>query len=181
LAIEAPDILEIEQVCDFASTRLEQISEAVTTGDEEPLGEWEANCLPKVRAWLKSLKDADQMDRVKLALDTLKAEGALFWVDDDAGMELDAILHISTAHIHEDTAARLDGTVKGNEHRIPGLTVFEKNDYGWFIHTHIGEEGSKHVPDELDVILQWCVDNGIVWLCLDRDAMEHPEFSKFDW
>ena len=180
MAIEAPDILEIEQVCDFAETRLSQLEGDSISPDEDPATEWERNCLTKTRAWLKSLKGADQMDRIKLAIKTLRDEGVLFWTDDDHGLELDAILHVSTSHIHEDTAGRLTATVKNAEGAIPGLAVFEKSNYGWFVYTH-SDEPNPHIPDELDTILQWCSQNGVMWLCLDADAGAHPEFSTFDW
>lgn len=168
MALEAPDILEIEQVCDFAETRLEQISEAVSNGDEDPLGDWEGNCLPRVRAWLQQMKqvDASIEERTKLATAQLR--------DDNYGVE--TMLVISTAHVTEETAKTLD---MGS---LPfGLVCHAKADYGWMIFVGSEEAEENTAPDELDALIQHCRKLGIDWLCLDRDAAEHPEFSIFDW
>lgn len=169
MAIETPDILEIEQVCDFAETRLEQISEAVTNGDEDPLGDWEANCLPRVRSWLKRMKEVDASieERTKLATAQL--------TDDNYGVE--TMLVLSTAHITRETAKTLEVMGCGQF----GLVGFTKGEYGWIIHVSTEQPTDESAPDELDALIDHCRSLGINWLCLDRDGDEHPEFSTFDW
>lgn len=170
MALEAPDILEIEQVCDFAETRLEQISEAVTNGDEDPLGDWEANCLTRVRTWLQKLKHLTDRDRVHLAARSL----------DEVNYGVETMLVISTAHVTEETAAWLDALVHATERPF---AIFPKADYGWMIwvgSTYADGE-VQSLPDELDNLMKHCTELGIGWLCLDRDGVQHPDFSTFDW
>lgn len=177
MAIEAPDILELEQLCDFAASRLAQLEGDQITMDEQPATEWEKGCLTKTQAWLQGLKNADQMDRIMLAVQTLKDEGVLFWSDDAAGLEIEAMITLSTAHIQESTVHWLNGL----EH----CPVFPKADYGWWMYCGAadGETAIWHLdmPDELQAIIEWCHQNGIVWLCLDRDGMQVDQFSTFDW
>lgn len=167
MAIEAPDILEIEQVCDFARSRLNQLTGDEITMDEDPPTEWEQGCLTKTQAWLQALKSLSDADKVRLAARSL----------DEVNYGVETMLVISTAHITQETAKRLDDGV------VEGLILFPKGDYGWMIwvgNTHTDGE-IKNAPDELDGLLKHCSALGVGWLCLDRDGVEHPDFCTFDW
>lgn len=168
MAVEAPSILELEQVCDFASTRLEQIGEGVANGYSEPLGEWEAECLPKTLAWLQQMQSIEKSveERTKLATAQLN--------DDNYGVE--TMLVISTGHVTGDTANALDNVTTDF-----GFAIFPKGDHGWMIHIPAEANPEEEAPDELDALIAHCRKLGINWLCLDRDAAEHPEFTIFDW
>jgi hypothetical protein len=182
LAIEAPDILEIEQVCDFAGTRVAQLQgleHNYDASNDEPLSAWETNCLLKVQAWLKSLKSADQMDRVTLAVQTLREEGVLFWVDDEhPSAEVAAMITISSQHITKDASEWLE--VSGNS-----LVRFDKADYGWFIplgHLIHGEgDLPEGTPKSLIDAIEWAAGKGAEWLCIDRDGPTVDALTTFDW
>lgn len=171
MAIDAPDLSEISQVCDFAEVRLEQISEGVTNGHEEPLSAWEGNCLPRVRAWLKQLVGLTQRDKIKLAAKAI----------DEANYGVETIWTLSTGHVTEETGKLLDQQANGKT-LIEGLVVYPHRDYGWLI--WVGSnypDEIKDAPDELDNLLRHCSELGLGWMLLDRDAPENPDFTIFDW
>ena len=93
-------------------------------------------------------------------------------------MEISKMLTISTAHITEETANKLDREINEN---IIGLCVYEKTDFGWFI----------HVPDDLEEVVESlrdlceCLllakDLGCEWLCLDCDGEVLSYLDTYEW
>lgn len=179
MTINAPDLLELAQLCDFAETRLNQLAGVDAHYDNSQDGDgpspWEWGCLHKTSAWLKQLKDMPGAKKIEMALEILEEEGVV-----EPG-SVERMLTISTAHITEDTARAIeDALAKGAQPF--GLTVFSKGDYGWMIYAPVAEDaGPSQVPDELDNALAHTRDLACTWLCLDRDAEKTHALSEFDW
>lgn len=86
---------------------------------------------------------------------------------------------ISTAHISEETAAKIQHEVELNEMM---LSVYEKDGYGWWIYLgNIDSMSVWRIPDDLLNLICLAIKNGCDWLCLDRDAEIIEELTTFDW
>jgi hypothetical protein len=58
-------------------------------------------------------------------------------------MEIAKMLIISSAHITESTASLLD-------EEAVGITVYQKDNYGWFIVVTDWQERKEYIPDDLN-------------------------------
>jgi hypothetical protein len=169
--IEAPDLMELAQLCDFAETRLNQLvgeDPCYDSSEVDPPSEWERGCLTRTKAWLQQLKKIGPRERVRLAAQELDA----------VNYGVETIWVISTAHITQETAERLASA------GYTGLTSFPTGESGWMIwvgSTDADGEIEAGLPAELDALFRHCTILGIGWLCLDRDAVQHPDFQTFDW
>lgn len=167
MAVEAPDLNEIRQVCDFADTRLQQLIKS-----KEPPSEWEENAVYRVRAWTHEIEAMKPRDTIKLAAQTI----------DQTNYGVETIWTLSTSHVTQETGKMLDAQAEGAP-AIDGLVVYPHSDYGWLIwvgNTY-ADGDIKNAPDELDNLLKHCTELGVGWLLLDRDAAQNPDFTTFDW
>lgn len=166
MAIDAPDLNEIRQVCDFAEVRLQQLLD-----DNEDISAWEENTVHRVRKWTHQIDAMTPRDKVKLAARTL----------DEVNYGVETIFVISTSHVTEETGKLLDGQANG-VNNIDGLVVYPHGEYGWlmWVGSNYPDEITE-APDELDNLLKHCSEIGVGWLLLDRDGPQHPDFSTFDW
>jgi hypothetical protein len=107
------------------------------------------------------------------------------------GVEL--MLTISTGHIRESTAQRLDSHCRrmtratdpwARQPRLR-LTVYPKGDYGWWIHVpgdaQAWAECSDTLPPDLADCMTCARKLGCVWLCLDRDGDTLDQLPLYDW
>jgi len=168
MGIEAPTLLELEQLCDFAEARLTQL--ATESGSEwdgaDPPTEWEWGCLGKTRAWLLQLKKMNTGDKIQLAASSLQ----------EAHSAASAMLTVSTSHITAETAHNLN-----EKDGCYDLFVCPKGEYGWFIfvpHPSFMPEG---VPTDLLTLLQRCQALNVQWLCLDCDGEIITGIPIYDW
>lgn len=85
-------------------------------------------------------------------------------------MDITKCLTISSAHITNNTALKLDIEPETN---ALGLSVYAKGEYGWWIYV-----GSKleNIPNDLPDDLLQCVCEAFAydcqWLCIDCDGEE---------
>ena len=93
------------------------------------------------------------------------------------------MITLSTTHITEDTAGRLDNEPDTN---ALGLTIYKKANYGWFLYisdyvkTDILNDTAS-LPDDLKLCLKTAIDNNCEWLCLDCDGPEYDKLPKYNW
>lgn len=92
-------------------------------------------------------------------------------------MEISKMLTISTAHITKETADLLNVEMKEDN---MWLCVYNKENYGWFIHVPDDLE-DLNVPDELMKCLLFAKDIGCDWLCLDCDGEVLPYLHQYNW
>ena len=92
-------------------------------------------------------------------------------------MEISKMLTISTAHITEETAKRL----QNDNHN--GVIVYQKDEYGWFIFVDEDcmHEYENEIPKELFRLMKFTKANGCDWLCLDNDGEELEYFETYEW
>ena len=88
-------------------------------------------------------------------------------------MEIDRMLTLSTAHICQDTAEKM-------ESHLLDLTIYEKGKYGWFIYVE-PETAEKKIPQDLSVVLKIAEKAGCVWICLDCDGAKIENLPVFEW
>ena len=82
-------------------------------------------------------------------------------------MEIDKMLTISAVHVTGETWDRLFNTICGGDDI--DLCVYEKVEYGYFIHIPDDYE-DREIPEDLMECIKFAVEHDCVWLCLDRDA-----------
>ena len=96
----------------------------------------------------------------------------------NGGPEIAKMLTISTAHIREETADELDSE---NGFHF-GLAVYEKGEFGWFIHIgNVDEDMLKKMPEDLSDCIRFAMKHGCEWLCLDCDAEKEDELETYVW
>lgn len=95
-------------------------------------------------------------------------------------MEITKMLTLSTAHITEDTANKLDRDPNDNN---LGLCVYPKSDYGWFIYVNvISYKTSNHgLPEDLYNCLIFAHELGCDILCFDCDGPIEPFLPTYEW
>lgn len=85
------------------------------------------------------------------------------------------VLELSTQHISEVTAGLL------NTSMISGISVYHKEEYGWFIYVSPEEEENEQIPDDLNEVLKFSRSNDCSWIMLDRDYDTIKELPTFEW
>ena len=92
-------------------------------------------------------------------------------------MEIAKMLTISTAHVTQKTANKID------REEITGLVIYSKDEFGWFIFIpeDLYEEDYDELPKDLKACIQLAMDNDCNWLCLDCDGEELDELEVYEW
>lgn len=95
----------------------------------------------------------------------------------ESKLEIDRILTLSTGHVTESTSELL------NNDGIPGLIVYPKDAYGWFILCSEEEKTDEPItiPDDLTEVIKFAIANDCTWLCLDRDGYFTDKLPKYEW
>lgn len=99
-------------------------------------------------------------------------------------LEFEKLLTLSTAHINQHTADKLNRDPDDN---CLGLCVYNKADYGWFImgiqdidtSQTYSEDGP--LPEDLITVIDFAKDMGANILSLDCDGQEVSYLPKYDW
>lgn len=87
-------------------------------------------------------------------------------------MAISKMLTISTAHILPETAEWLGYT--------DTLSVYEKEEYGWFINFFDGSDDSL-IPNDLSAVIAYTRKQGCEMLCLDRDGDCVDDLPTYSW
>ena len=96
-------------------------------------------------------------------------------------MEITKMITLSTAHITENTAKKLDSDPTTN---CLGLCVYKKSEYGWYItidRNSIFKAEIQTIPHDLARLILFARDLDCETLCLDCDAEEIPYFETYEW
>lgn len=102
-------------------------------------------------------------------------------------MEITQMLTLSTAHITKETANRLTYECRP---MLPkeytesmsfngGLSIFEKDEFGWFIWT--GGAYLNKLPEDLAQCIKLAQSVGCDWLCLDSDGLIEESLKTYEW
>lgn len=89
-------------------------------------------------------------------------------------MEKQTMLVVSTGHVSEETAAMLE------DNNI-GVSVYSKDDYGWFVVVTDWKEFEEEIPEDLARCLKLAEEKNCSWLCLDCDGETYPELPVYHW
>ena len=95
-------------------------------------------------------------------------------------MTIQKILTLSTAHITEETAAKLEeAAVSDDTINLNGIAVYEKDCYGWFLYPISPK--TETCPEDLKTILKYAEKYNCSIICLDRDEPKTEELPAYDW
>lgn len=94
--------------------------------------------------------------------------------------EITKMITISTAHITEDTANKLEREVKYGTNDIP-LSIYAKAEFGWLIFVSDYYKDLLNMPKDLMDCLDLAKENDCEWLCLDCDGLIVPDLPTYDW
>ncbi|MCG8273898.1 hypothetical protein MIC97_20650 [Aquamicrobium sp. NLF2-7] len=86
---------------------------------------------------------------------------------------------LSTSHVSEETARRLDNIPAGDWPCLGG----PYGQYGWFLYAHDENAGigKDEIPADLFTVMTWTRKQGYDYLLLDCDGDEVEELPRFDW
>ncbi|ARK07584.1 hypothetical protein LAV_00209 [Sphingobium phage Lacusarx] len=88
-------------------------------------------------------------------------------------MEVAKMLVLSTAHVAETTAQKLDAGQAG-------VISYRKGDYGWFV--YCGDlPDSVDVASELERVIRFAHNHDFQWIMFDRDGDTIADLPSFDW
>jgi len=93
--------------------------------------------------------------------------------------EIRRFLVLSTSHIREETAKRLDLTPATAWPCAGG----PYGSYGWFLYAHDENAGvgEDRIPDDLFAVMTWVRTQGCDYLLLDCDGEEVDELPRYEW
>ena len=96
-----------------------------------------------------------------------------------ATLETRRFVVISTAHVSEITANRLNNTPATEWPCLGG----SYGEYGWFLYAHDENAGfwPDTIPDELFDVMIWARGRGFDYILFDCDADQVEELPAFDW
>lgn len=92
-------------------------------------------------------------------------------------MEITKMLTLSTIHITQETADKLNYELNND---VMFITVYTKEDYGWFIYLPENFE-EIDVPEDLMKCLLFAKDLDCGILCLERDGEVLSYLNKYNW
>lgn len=92
-------------------------------------------------------------------------------------MDITKMLTISTAHITEETATKLDLEANTDDMQ---LSVYLKADYGWLVYVN-KDLDNRNIPDDLRKCLELAKANDCEWLCLDCDGEIVDGLDVYEW
>ena len=97
-------------------------------------------------------------------------------------MDITKCLTISTAHITQDTAAKLENL---QDKDAMGLSAYAKSEFGFWV--YCGENmladfnGGENIPKDLWECMLLAHENDCRWLCLDCDGEEIEALKTYEW
>ena len=98
-------------------------------------------------------------------------------------LDIQKIITLSTAHISEKTAQALDMMAKNPMTITETITVYNKDDIGWFIYcpeyTNINDIPEKY--KDLRTIITFAHDHDCEIICLDADYETVDYLPTYDW
>lgn len=90
-------------------------------------------------------------------------------------MEKHNMLALSTGHVSEETAKLMDIDQCG-------LVVYEKEDYGWFVHLPDPlDEYKESTPKDLYKCMTFAMKQGCDWVMFDCDVEPIDELPVYEW
>ena len=95
-------------------------------------------------------------------------------------MEITKMLTLSTAHITEETANKLDRDPNDNN---LGLCIYNKGTFGWYIYLNSIKDIETHhkLPDDLFKCILLAQSLNCEVLCFDCDGPEEQFLPTYEW
>ena len=87
--------------------------------------------------------------------------------DEEICLDITKCLTISTYHITEDTALKLEREVLEDK---MGLVIYKKDEFGFFVHCPDQITDGLNIPEDLRDCILLAQKHDCFWLCLDRDG-----------
>jgi hypothetical protein len=95
--------------------------------------------------------------------------------------EITKALCLSTAHISEKTANKLDSTFHQGLRPLE-ISLWHHREFGYFMPAYPGAEPDSHdLPEDLMACLKLAHMNGCEFLRLDSDGPTVEELPTYDW
>ena len=90
-------------------------------------------------------------------------------------------LELSTSNVSEETALWLGEAVEQNSY--PGIAIYGKAEYGWFVHVPEEVEPGEleKIPTDLYGVLMYAKALGCRLVMFDMDAEPNADLPEFDW
>lgn len=131
---------------------------------------------------LQEMQDADRYLTVQELLTIMEMCSEMIWYGGAPlnSCEINKMLTVSTQHISAETADILDKEVAHVVTKWKQLPpIFSKGDYGWFI--YCGESENCKCPNDLKAVIDFAVECGCTWLCLDADGNFMKNLDVYSW
>jgi hypothetical protein len=91
--------------------------------------------------------------------------------------QVDLIPAISTCHVSETTAKRLDLGDKENN-----WTIVAAYEHGWFLYVQPEDlHDDLDMPDDLRQVMLWGIRHKVQWIRMDADAGAVHDLPQYDW
>lgn len=94
-------------------------------------------------------------------------------------LEITKMLTISTAHISENTASILALTADSDTNYFDNLSVYEKNNAGFFIYI-LSKNYDSNIPSDLKDCIDLAIENNCSILCLDSSGAI-TDLKTYEW
>lgn len=92
--------------------------------------------------------------------------------------EISRMLTLSTAHLSEDTAEKLDKNPKTD---CLSITCYPKSEFGWYVYFDgLPEDAIDHLPDDLKAAIHLAKNLQCGILCFDCDAEVIPHLCNYE-
>ena len=100
-------------------------------------------------------------------------------------LEISQMLVVSTAHVSQETAKRIDSAYGKNfedlmddAHWLPSFIREE----GWMFYAgNLDERELEGAPDDLLKVLRFAADHGCTWVMFDADGPDVEELPSYEW
>ena len=89
------------------------------------------------------------------------------------------MLELSTIHVKQETSKWLDEQVLLS---CAIITIYDKEDYGWFIPLTEETLSEPKVPKDLAIVLKYAKEHGCSWVMFDQDCDEgEVDLPVYEW
>lgn len=92
-------------------------------------------------------------------------------------MSLMKCLELSTSHLSAETEKKIREEPVKNELM---LTVYNKAGFGYYIYFDKKDTWTSRLPEDLQRVINYAIENGADFICFDEDGEEIEELPLYD-